>query len=243
MGEILLELENVRGGYGHADVLHGVNLRVYQGQIVALLGRNGAGKSTTLRAISGLLPSVSGVIRLGREEITHRKPHQIARMGLAHVREGHQIFPMMSVRDNLEMGAFSRGGDTTIEQDIESVLEMFPVLRRKLHHRGALLSGGEQQMLALAQGLMLRPKILVCDEPSLGLAPLVVKETFEKLQELKAAGVTILLVEQRVTNALEICDYGYILEDGEIRQEGVPDYLRSGTTMLDSYLGTAETQP
>ena len=235
----MLTLTDVHAGYGRTEVLHGVSLEVRTGTIVSLLGRNGAGKSTTLRAITGLLRPTHGQVTFQDHDITGKKPHEIARLGVSHVREGHQIFPALTVRENLAMGAYLRGSDADVSADIDRVNDMFPVLARKAGARGASLSGGEQQMLALGQGLMMSPHLLICDEPSLGLAPMVVQEIMDTLVRLRDDGITVLLVEQRVTHALAISDYVYVLDDGAVRHHGTATAVRDTDVVLDSYLGTA----
>lgn len=235
----MLEVHDLHAGYGRTEVLRGIHLEVPTGTIVTMLGRNGAGKSTTLKAISGLLSPSRGRVSFHGEDITGRKAHEIARLGIAHVREGHQVFPSLSVRENLEMGAFLRGISAGVSGDLERVMAMFPVLERKAQARAASLSGGEQQMLALGQGLMMSPKLLICDEPSLGLAPMIVKEIMETLASLRSSGITVLLVEQRINHALAISDHAYILDDGVVKHQGPASELSEGDVVLDSYFGSA----
>lgn len=236
----MLELTDVHAGYGRTEVLHGVTLAVRAGTIVTMLGRNGAGKSTTLKAITGLLKPSAGQVEFQGRDITGRNPHEVARLGVSHVREGHQIFPALTVRENLQMGAYLRGADSKVSGDLDRVNDMFPVLARKADARGASLSGGEQQMLALAQGLMMAPQLLICDEPSLGLAPMVVQEIMDTLVRLREDGITVLLVEQRVTHALAISDYVYVLDDGAVRHHGTAAEVQDADVVLDSYLGSAQ---
>ncbi|PVG83611.1 ABC transporter ATP-binding protein [Nocardioides gansuensis] len=236
----MLEIHDLHAGYGRTEVLHGVTMTIKSGTIVTMLGRNGAGKSTTLKAITGLLKATSGSVTFDGKDITHAKPHKVARLGISHVREGHQIFPALTVMENLSMGAFLRSGDENVQADLDRVISMFPVLRRKSNARGASLSGGEQQMLALAQGLMMSPRLLICDEPSLGLAPMVVQEIMDALLSLREGGITVLLVEQRVNHALAISDHVYVLDDGAVRHEGPAAEVRESDVLLDSYLGSVQ---
>ncbi len=232
-----LELDAVKlgAGYGAVPVLEGVTFEVRQGELVALLGANGAGKSTTMRAVSGLLRPVSGDIRLGRDRIERREAHTIAATGLALVPEGRQVFPELSVRDNLLLGAYTRKGDA--EADIEALLTRFPRLRERLHARAGLLSGGEQQMLALARGLMARPRVLLLDEPSLGLAPAIIDELFKVIAELRDSGITILLVDQMAGHALAAADRGYVLESGRVVRAESAAALRQDPALEAAYLG------
>lgn len=233
----LLELDGLDVGYGKSRVLHGVSLVVGEGEVVALIGRNGAGKSTCLRAISGLLRSTAGSVVFAGRPIHGLPPHRIAALGIAHVREGRKLFLQQTVGENLLMGAYLRRDNAAIRADLDVVFETFPVLYRKRHDRASLLSGGEQQMLALAQGLLLRPKLLLLDEPSLGLAPLVVAEIFAQIRRLKAQGVTILLVEQMVRQALSVCDRAYVLDAGKVALEGSGAFLMGTEKVRDTYLG------
>jgi branched-chain amino acid transport system ATP-binding protein len=235
----MLDVTDLHAGYGRTEVLRGVTMSVKAGTIVTILGRNGAGKTTTLRAISGLLSPTRGTVRFGEHDITGAKAHEVARRGVSHVREGHQIFPALTVRENLAMGAFLRGGGAAVDDDLDRVVAMFPVLGDKANARGASLSGGEQQMLAVAQGLMMSPTLLICDEPSFGLAPMVVQEIMDTLSRLRDDGLTVLLVEQRVTHALAISDHVYILDGGAVQHEGRADVVRESDVVLDSYLGAA----
>jgi branched-chain amino acid transport system ATP-binding protein len=235
----LLDVYDLQVGYGRSQVLQGVALTVRTGETVALIGRNGAGKSTFLRAISGLLKPTAGRIRFAGSPIHALPPHRIARLGIAHVREGRKLFRQQTVLENLLMGAYLRR-DADVRTDLDAVFESFPVLSLKRRHRASLLSGGEQQILALAQCLMLRPRLLLLDEPSLGLAPLMVEQIFAHISRLKAQGVTILLVEQMVGQALGLCDRAYVLDAGRITLEGTGAELLDNEKVRDTYLGALE---
>jgi branched-chain amino acid transport system ATP-binding protein len=233
-----LELDTVglEAGYGRVPVLQRVGLEVRQGELVALLGANGAGKSTVMRALSGLLRPVSGTIRLDGAQIEQLEAHRIAARGLALVPEGRQVFPELSVRDNLELGAYTRDG-TTLDADIEAMFQRFPRLRERASSRAGLLSGGEQQMLAIARGLMAHPRILLLDEPSLGLAPAIIDELFAVIAELRNRGVTLLLVDQMATQALAAADRGYVLESGAVVRSDLAAVLREDPALEAAYFG------
>jgi branched-chain amino acid transport system ATP-binding protein len=234
----LLELDNVHTYYGHIHALKGVSLNVEQGEIVTLIGANGAGKSTTLRTISGLIRPRHGKITLGGKDITHLPAHQIVSVGVGHVPEGRGIFPRLTVRENLEMGAFTVNDRAEIAQRIEHVFTLFPRLKERINQYGGTLSGGEQQMLATGRGLMLNPKILLMDEPSMGLAPMLVETIFDIIRELNhKAGTTILLVEQNAQMALSVAHRGYVLQTGEIRLQGEAAKLRNDEEVRKTYLG------
>jgi ABC-type branched-subunit amino acid transport system ATPase component len=225
-------------GYGAAPVLKDMALEVRSGETVAMIGANGAGKSTTMRAISGLLRPVGGEILLEDRSIACLEAHRIAARGLSLVPEGRQVFPELTVYDNLVLGAHAHGGTPSAE--IERRLSRFPQLRERLHSRAGLLSGGEQQMLSIARGLMAKPRILLLDEPSLGLAPAMINELFDILAELRDEGVTILLVDQMAALALTVADRGYVLESGEIVRAGVAASLVEDPELEAAYLGRAE---
>jgi branched-chain amino acid transport system ATP-binding protein len=234
----MLEIEALDVTYGSIHALHGITLRVPKGSIVTLVGSNGAGKSTTLRAISGLVRSRKGSVRFAGDDITNRKPHQIVALGLAHVPEGRMIFTNLTVFENLRMGAYLRNDKAAIAQDMEFVLETFPRLRERLSQQAGTMSGGEQQMLAISRALMSRPTCLMLDEPSLGIAPLLVKTIFEKIVQVnRELGLTVLLVEQNANLALEISHYGYVLETGRILLEDDSANLRSNPAVQAAYLG------
>ena len=231
----LLSVSALHAGYGSVEVLHGVSLTVAEGEIVTVLGANGAGKSTTLMTICGAVPARQGAITFAGQPINQLPAHEIVRRGISQVPEGRRIFPRLTVRDNLELGAFQRQDD--IAADLERVLELFPILRERAGQLGGTLSGGEQQMLAIARALMARPKLLVLDEPSLGLAPLMVAKIFEVIQAINRSGTTILLVEQNANRALHIAQRGYVLETGRIVLEDTAPNLIHNADVKRSYLG------
>lgn len=231
----LLSVSALHAGYGSVEVLHGVSLTVAEGEIVTVLGANGAGKSTTLMTICGAVPARQGAITFAGQPINQLPAHEIVRRGISQVPEGRRIFPRLTVRDNLELGAFQRQDD--IAADLERVLELFPILRERAGQLGGTLSGGEQQMLAIARALMARPKLLLLDEPSLGLAPLMVAKIFEVIQAINRSGTTILLVEQNANRALHIAQRGYVLETGRIVLEDTAPNLIHNADVKRSYLG------
>ncbi len=234
----MLELENITAGYGSITALHGVSLRVEKGSIVTLVGANGAGKSTTLRAISGLVAVREGRVLFEGEDLTNKRPHQIVARGLAHVPEGRMIFSNLTVMENLQMGAYLRRDRAGIASDLEFVLETFPRLRERTWQQAGTLSGGEQQMLAIARALMGRPRCLMLDEPSLGIAPLLVKTIFEKIVEVnRELGLTVLLVEQNAHLALEVSHFGYVLETGRILLADKSAALKTNPAVQAAYLG------
>jgi branched-chain amino acid transport system ATP-binding protein len=235
----MLELADVHVRYGSIRALAGVSLRVEAGELVALIGSNGAGKSTTLRTISGLLRANQGTITLEGTDITHAPSDRIVALGIAHSPEGRRIFGSLTVAENLRLGAVSRArsANAAVAEDLDMVLQLFPLLRERLGQAGGTLSGGEQQMLAIARALMGRPRLLLLDEPSLGLAPLMVERIFETIAELKGQGRTILLVEQNVHQALDVADRAYVLETGRITLDGTADVLRHDPKVEQSYLG------
>jgi branched-chain amino acid transport system ATP-binding protein len=232
-----LQLSNVHTFYGNIHALQGVSIEVNDGEIVTLIGANGAGKSTTLRTISGLLQPREGEVRLDGERINAVPPHEIVGRGVCHVPEGRRIFSRMTVRENLEMGAFSRKDVANIKSDMDRVFELFPRLLERANQKGGTLSGGEQQMLAIGRALMARPKILLLDEPSMGLAPILVETIFHTVQEINAQGVTVLLVEQNAVMALQIAHRGYVLETGTIVLADTAESLRQNETVQKAYLG------
>jgi branched-chain amino acid transport system ATP-binding protein len=232
----LLRLDGVEAGYGDLIAIAGVSLEVRQGEAVALIGANGAGKTTTLRAISGLLPVRAGRIELEGERLDGRGSAEIVARGIAHVPEGRQLFPTMTVRDNLELG--DRGTDRARRADgLERVFALFPRLRERERQLAGTLSGGEQQMCAIGRGLMARPRLLLLDEPSLGLAPVMVKLIFETLQRVNDAGTTIMIVEQNVPRALQLSHRGYVLENGRLVLEGTRASLLASPHVKQAYLG------
>jgi branched-chain amino acid transport system ATP-binding protein len=231
----VLSLEGVEVGYGQIKALKGVTLKVRDGQIVALLGANGAGKSTTLRAISGLLRTSAGSIAIDGDRLDRLAPEEIVRRGVVHVPEGRRIFAGLSVLENLRMGAYCRDG--SIGDDLARVYSYFPILGRRSKQTGGSLSGGEQQMLAIARALMGRPRILLLDEPSLGLAPKLVAEIFKIIHSINSDGVTVLLVEQNAYQALSIAHYSYVLRVGRVVLEGTAEELKDRNDVVRSYLG------
>ena len=239
MSETLLKLEQLEVNYGAVRALKNVSLEVKSGVVVALLGANGAGKSTTLRAISGLVKAKAGGISYGNQNISRLNPTQIVALGVSHSPEGRRVFPGMTVLENLRLGASQRKDKENIQTDLERMFEMFPILSERKTQTAGTLSGGEQQMLALTRALMNRPKMLLLDEPSLGIAPLIVRQIFATLNELKKTGTTILLVEQNVNIALNLADRAYVLRTGEIVLEGSASELRANSERVaQAYLGS-----
>ncbi len=233
----MLELKDVHTYYGNIHALKGVSLKVEQGEIVTLIGSNGAGKSTTLRTIQGINRPRSGTILLEGEELEKLPPHEIARRGVAQSPEGRMIFPQMTVMENLEMGAYARKDKTGLSSDLERVYSLFPRLKERVNQRGGTLSGGEQQMLAMGRALMARPRILLLDEPSMGLSPILVELIFETIQTINKEGTTILLVEQNALMALSIASRGYVIQTGEILLTDSAENLRKNEMVQKSYLG------
>lgn len=233
----MLEVTHLAVGYNGVPALHDVSFRVEAGQIVALVGSNGAGKSTTLRTISGLLKPERGSIRFEGQPITHKPAWEIAALGIAHVPEGRRLFTRLSVLENLRLGAYTQSDPQRIHDAIEKMFTLFPVLGKRRHQRAGTLSGGEQQMLAIARALMSQPRLLMLDEPSLGLAPILVDEIFETLKKINAEGTTILLVEQNVREALEIADWGYVLQTGSTVMEGPAAQILASDLVRQAYLG------
>jgi len=234
----LLELDNVHSYYGHIHALHGISLRVEEGEIVTLIGANGAGKSTTLRTISGLIKPRQGSVRLRDQNITSLPPYQIVEKGVGHVPEGRGIFPRLTVRENLEMGAYTLKDRAELARRMENVFVLFPRLKERIDQKGGTLSGGEQQMLATARGLMLKPQILLMDEPSMGLAPVLVEAIFGVIRELnQKEGTTILLVEQNALMALSVAHRGYVLQTGQIMVSDTSENLKKNEMVRAAYLG------
>lgn len=232
----MLELRDVIVSYGSIDALKGISMTVRKGEIVALIGANGAGKSTTLMAASGIAALRSGAVFYGEKQISGLPAHEIVRMGISQVPEGRRIFGRMTVRENLEMGGFSRNGKE-IEKDIQRVLTMFPVLAERSGQMGGTLSGGEQQMLAIGRALMSRPSLLLLDEPSLGLAPIIVSRIFTIIREINEQGTTVLLVEQNAKAALRLAHRAYVLETGKIVMQGEASQLAKDPGIKKAYLG------
>ena len=234
----MLELHEVSARYGSITALHGICLRVNQGEIVTLIGANGAGKSTTLMAISGIVPLSTGAIHFAGHPLAGLAPDKIVRLGLCQVPEGRHIFPQLTVAENLAMGAFLRRDGEGIKQDRDRLYELFPILFQRRHQYGGNLSGGEQQMLALSRALMARPKLLLLDEPSMGLAPLVTKQIFEIIKQInREQNITIFLVEQNANLALQVAHRGYVLENGRIILQDQAQALLENSEVQKAYLG------
>ncbi|MBC6936384.1 MAG: ABC transporter ATP-binding protein [Chloroflexi bacterium] len=233
----LLELQNVHTFYGHIHALKGINLFVEEGEVVTLVGSNGAGKSTSLRSISGMVRSKQGSIRLAGQDIMGMKPHEITALGVGHVPEGRRIFPLLTVQENLEIGAWNVKSRSEISRRVEQMFELFPRLRERFQQKGGTLSGGEQQMLAIARALMAEPRILLLDEPSMGLAPVLVEGIFEIIKKINAQGTTILLVEQNALMALEVARRGYVLQSGSLVLQDTSVNLMNNEMVKRVYLG------
>jgi len=234
----LLSLDNVHSYYGHIHALKGISLHVEEGEVVTLIGANGAGKSTTLRTISGLINPRQGKIQFHGKDITGLPPHEIVEAGLGHVPEGRGIFPRLTVRENLEMGAFTVSSTIEVTRRMDTVFDIFPRLRERANQKGGTLSGGEQQMLATGRGLMLKPRILLMDEPSMGLAPVLVDAIFDVIRDLnKKEGTTILLVEQNALKALSVAKRGYVLQTGRIVLDDFSENLKQNKMVQQAYLG------
>lgn len=233
----LLTVDKLRAGYGPIDALHDVSLTVAAGEIVAMIGANGAGKTTTLMTLSGVVKPRAGRLEFAGQDLARKPPHEIVRLGLAQSPEGRKIFPRLSVLENLEMGAFTRTDSKGVADDIEKAFAMFPILRERKGQAGGLLSGGQQQMLAIARALMARPKLLMLDEPSLGLAPQIVVQIFEVIRDLNRQGTSILLVEQNARMALKVAHRGYVLETGRVTFTDRADVLLNDARVRAAYLG------
>jgi len=233
----LLELENMHSYYGHIHALRGISLTVEEGEVVTLIGSNGAGKTTTLRSIHGILPPREGKIIFDGEEIQGAAAHELIGKGIAQSPEGRRIFFRMTVIENLEMGAYHRSDSSEIRQDMDRVFELFPRLKERTKQEAGTMSGGEQQMLAIGRALMSRPKLLLLDEPSMGLAPVLVERIFQIIREINEQGTTILLVEQNANVALEIATRGYVLETGKIVNSAPAEKLREDPKVREAYLG------
>jgi len=233
----MLKLTEVTAGYGPITALRDVSLQVGQGQVIALLGANGAGKTTLLRTISGLLRPQFGTVEFEGQRIDRLPVERLVTLGLAHVPEGRQIFPELSVAENLRLGAYHRRDRAQVQSDLERVLNTFPILRERYRQLGGTLSGGEQQMLAIARALMAAPRLLLLDEPSLGLAPRLVEQIFQVIREIHAAGVTLLMAEQNVPMALAVADHAYVLQNGTVRLSGPVAALKETPEVKHLYLG------
>jgi branched-chain amino acid transport system ATP-binding protein len=235
----LLEVDRLVARYGRITALQDVSLHVEEGEIVTLIGANGAGKTTTLRTISGLVRPASGTIRFAGRDITRLAPNDIVRAGIGHSPEGRRVFPRMTVRENLELGAYTRHAKPEIAEDLERVFVIFPRLKERYEQKAGTMSGGEQQMLAIGRALMSRPKLLLLDEPSLGLSPKLVQTIFEVIRDINARGTTILLIEQNARQALAVAARGYVLEVGAIAHEGAAAELAASEAVRAAYLGGA----
>ncbi len=238
----MLRVQDLHAGYGASQVLNGVSLEVKSGSVVALIGANGAGKTTTMRAVSGLIHPTRGEVTLDGKAVTSLGAAQIARLGLAHSPEGRKVFGPLTVEDNLLLGAYTRlprffGYRSEAQSGLDRVYEMFPRLKERRNQQSGTLSGGEQQMLAIGRALMANPKVMLLDEPSMGLAPVIVQEVFETIRQLKQSGITLLLVEQFARSALAVADYAYVMERGRVAVEGTPAELARDERMLAAYLG------
>ena len=235
----LLEVSGLVARYGRITALEDVSLTVEEGEIVTLIGANGAGKTTTLRAISGLVRPASGTIRFAGADVTRLAPNEIVRAGIGHSPEGRRIFPRMTVRENLELGAYTRRAKHEIAEDLERVLTIFPRLKERYEQKGGTMSGGEQQMLAIGRALLSRPRLLLLDEPSLGLSPKLVQTIFEVIRDISARGTTILLIEQNARQALAVASRGYVLEVGRVAHSGAASELAASEAVRAAYLGGA----
>ena len=233
----LLEVTDLHTFYGNIEALKGISLKVDEGEVVTLIGSNGAGKSTTLRSISGITPPREGSVKFNGTEIGEVPPQEIVQMGISQSPEGRHIFPRMTVRENLELGAYLRKDRSEIQKDMERVYGLFPRLKERERQKGGTMSGGEQQMLAIGRALMARPKLLLLDEPSMGIAPILVERIYETIAEINRQGTTILLVEQNANYALDVSKRGYVLETGKIAIEDESNKLRTNPEVQKAYLG------
>ena len=233
----MLKVEGLTCAYGKVMAVRDLTMEVRQGELVTLIGANGAGKTTTLKAISGVLPPVKGRIEFDGEDITGTSARTVLEKGIAHCPEGRRIFPYMTVRENLEMGCFLRSDTNAISEDMEGIYARFPILHERRAQAAGTLSGGEQQMLAISRALMSRPRLILFDEPSLGLAPNLVEQTFEIVEQIRADGVTVVMVEQNALAALELCDRSYVLESGEVTLTGTGNQLLKNKKVQQAYLG------
>ncbi len=233
----MLELRHVYTRYGEVECLKGVTLNVNRGEVVALLGANGAGKTTVLKTISGLIRPAAGEVLYDGKSMTGLSPEEVVRSGIAHVPEGRKIFQRLEVKENLELGAYTRRDRKQIQEDLQNVFELFPILKKRLAQKAGTLSGGEQQMLALGRALMSRPSVLLLDEPSLGLAPIFVSTIFKMIETIHQQGKTILLVEQNAHMALKVASRAYVLETGSMALEGSADVIKQSPAVREAYLG------
>ena len=233
----LLEVEKVTAFYGDLQALFGISLRIHAGEIVTLIGANGAGKTTILRVISGLKRPARGLLRFGGSDVSRVPAHRMVALGISHVPEGRQVFPFLTVRENLSLGAYTPRARPQMKHSLEEQLTLFPRLAERMNQLAGTLSGGEQQMVAIARGLMAQPKLLLLDEPSLGLAPKIVEEVFEKIQEVRSKGITMLIVEQNVVSGLSIADRGYVVQNGAVILEDTAKNLLTNEMVRAAYLG------
>ncbi len=233
----LLELQNITACYDDLQALFGISLRVFPGEIVTLIGANGAGKTTTLRVISGIKHPTAGTVRFSGDDVSRVPAHKMVARGISHVPEGRQVFPFLTVRENLSLGAYTPRSRAHMKESLQEQLALFPRLAERLDQLAGTLSGGEQQMVAIARGLMAKPKLLLLDEPSLGLAPKVVDEVFEKIQEVRNTGITMLIVEQNVVSGLSISDRGYVIQHGSVLMEDSAKNLLGNEMVRAAYLG------
>ncbi len=235
----LLEVDSIVARYGRITALDGISLTVDEGEIVTLIGANGAGKTTTLRTISGLVRAAGGSVRFRGKDITGTSPDEIVRLGIGHSPEGRRVFPRMTVRENLDLGAYTRTSKAEVASDIERALTIFPRLKERIDQKAGTMSGGEQQMLAIARALMSRPTVLLLDEPSLGLSPILVQTIFGVIKDINANGTTILLIEQNARQALQVANRGYVLEVGKIVHQDTSSALMASEAVQAAYLGGA----
>lgn len=233
----MLKLKNIHAGYGATSILHDISFEIQQGEVVTIIGANGAGKTTTLRTVAGLLKPTSGKIMFEKRDVTNLPAHRMVDVGITLIPEGRQLFPQMTVRENLLMGAYRKEAQRVQNQTLDEVLALFPRLQERLNQNTVSLSGGEQQMVAIARGMMARPKLLMFDEPSLGLAPIVVQQVFEVIDTIVKSGATVLIVEQNVFHTLKVADRGYVLENGEIVLQGAAADLLKDDHVRQAYLG------
>ncbi len=233
----MLRLNNVTAGYGATTILHDVSLEVSEGEVVTIVGGNGAGKTTTLRTVSGLIEASAGSITFEDEDITHLPAHQVVNRGITLIPEARQLFPEMTVLENIQMGAYRPAAKNRYDQRLEEVLTLFPRVKERLHQQAESLSGGEQQMVAIARGMMACPKLLMFDEPSLGLAPIVVSQVFDVVKQIAESGTTVLIVEQNVNQTLKVADRAYVIENGRMVMDGQAQELMGDDHIRKAYLG------
>lgn len=233
----MLQIHDIRAGYGKSEILRGISLDVHAGEIVTLVGANGAGKSTTLKTICGLLPARTGKINFQGHDITNHSTQDIVELGITMIPEGRQLFPFLTVKDNLLLGAYKRSARADMEERLKEVLQLFPRVQERLTQYAGSLSGGEQQMVAIARGMMAAPQLLIFDEPSLGLSPLLVGQMFDIIKTVSSQGITVLIIEQNVFHTLSIADRGYVLENGEISLSGTGKELLASPHVRRAYLG------